>query len=144
MVMKRILFVLLLAWAGLAGCGPPEPTPQPTVAPGDASRGAALFQQTLIGVKNAPGCINCHSLAPGAILVGPALAGVGTRAAMIIKRADYTGQAQDAAAYFRESIVTPNAYVEAGFQPNVMRATYGQDLSPQEVEDLVAYLLTLK
>lgn len=144
MVMKRILFVLLFALAGLAGCGQPEPTPQPTAAPGDASRGATLFQQTLIGVKNAPGCINCHSLTPGAVLVGPALAGVGTRAATIIKRAGYTGMAKQAADYLRESIVTPNAYIEEGFQSNVMRTTYAQDLSPQEVEDLVAYLLTLK
>lgn len=142
--MKRILLVLLLAWVGLAGCGQPEPTPQPTAAPGDAGRGATLFQQTLIGVKNAPGCINCHSLTPGAVLVGPALAGVGTRAATVIKRAGYTGQAKNAPDYLRESIVNPKAYVEEGFQPDAMRATYGQDLSAQEVEDLVAYLLTLK
>jgi predicted small lipoprotein YifL len=76
--MRIILLLVLIALASLAACGestptPPSPVPQqqPPAQPGDASRGQVLFQQPLIGVNNAPGCANCHSLTPGVVLVGP-------------------------------------------------------------------------
>lgn len=147
--MRTILFLVLLSLTSLAACGKSTPTPiptaqQPPLEPGDANRGQALFQQTLIGVNNAPGCTTCHSLAPGVVLVGPSLAGIGSRATAIVARSDYTGQAKNVADYLREAILQPNAYMEPGFQPNIMRGTYGTDLSRQEVEDLVAFLLTLQ
>lgn len=142
--MKISLVPFLLVLLAVAGCGQTSPTPQPTVVLGDAGRGAALFQQTLIGAKNASGCINCHSLTSDVMLVGPSMAGIGTRAETIVKRASYQGQAKNGADFLRESISSPNTYVEAGFQPNLMRTTYASELSPQELEDLVAYLLILK
>ena len=147
--MRTILFLVLLSLTSLAACGKSTPTPTPTVQqppvePGDANRGQTLFQQTLIGVNNAPGCTTCHSLAPGVVLVGPSLAGIGRRATTIVARSGYTGQAKNAADYLHEAILQPNAYVEPGFQPNLMRATYGTDLSGQEVEDLVAFLLAVQ
>lgn len=147
--MRAILFLLLLSFGSLVACGENPPTPTPTVPqspiqPGDASRGQALFQQTLIGASNAPGCTTCHSLAPGVVLVGPSLAGIGSHATTILVRKDYTGQAQNAVDYLREAILQPNVYVEPGFQPNLMRTTYGKELSGQEIEDLVAFLLTLQ
>jgi cytochrome c oxidase subunit 2 len=44
--------------------------------------------------------------------------------------------------FIRESIVDPNAYIEPGFQKNVMPATFGKALSKQELDSLVQYLIS--
>jgi cytochrome c551/c552 len=153
MLYLRAFVALVLCAAWLAACGEADPTPlllpvptldQTAIAAGEAVRGQVLFQQTLIGTQNGAGCTTCHALAPGVVLVGPSLAGIGERAQRITTQADYQGQATTAAAYLREAIINPNVYVVTGFQPNVMRATYAAELTAQEVEDLVAFLLTIK
>ena len=97
----------------------------------------------------APACNACHSVAPGVNMVGPSLAGVSARAAQTIASADYKGTAKDPAAYIRESIQEPSAYVVPGamysangvsFMPN----TYGKDLTPEQLDQLTAYLSSLK
>ena len=45
-------------------------------------------------------------------------------------------------AFIRESIVDPNAYIEPGFQKNVMPQTFGTALSKQELDSLVQYLIS--
>ena len=40
-----------------------------------------------------------------------------------------------------QSIVNPNAQIAPGFQPNVMPSNYGETLTPQQLNQLVAYLL---
>ena len=96
-----------------------------------------------------PGCVACHSLAPGADGAGPSLAGVATRAELLVGAADYSGQAADVEGYLRESIVEPSAHLNVGgmysangmsFMPN----TYGDSLSEEEIDQLVAFLATLK
>ncbi|NLY59807.1 MAG: c-type cytochrome [Gammaproteobacteria bacterium] len=96
-----------------------------------------------------PGCTTCHSLAPGADGAGPSLAGVATRAELLVGAADYTGQASDVEGYLREAITEPSAHLNTGgmysangmsFMPN----TYGDSLSDEEIEQLVAFLATLK
>jgi cytochrome c oxidase subunit 2 len=42
--------------------------------------------------------------------------------------------------YVRQSIVDPNAVVVSGYQPNVMPQTFGQSLSKDELDALVAYV----
>ncbi|HEY63384.1 MAG TPA: cytochrome C, partial [Caldilineae bacterium] len=42
--------------------------------------------------------------------------------------------------YIRESILSPKAFVVEGFQP-LMPQNYGEQLSQQELDDLVAFLL---
>ncbi len=110
----------------------------------DAGRGETLYKQSTIGTASAPGCITCHSLNPGEVLVGPSHAGVATRAADIIKSAEYTGTATTVEEYLRESIVSPDAHLETGFTAGVMYANFGKELSEQEIGDLVAYMATLK
>ena len=63
---------------------------------------------------------------------------------------EYRGRAKDAAGYIRESILDPGAYVVPGAnyrQPDgrsVMPGDFGRTLSPSAVDDLVAFLLTLR
>lgn len=96
-----------------------------------------------------PACNACHSISPGVNMVGPSLAGVSTRAQQIISSPTYTGKAKDVAGYIRESIHDPSAYVVPGssysangvsFMPN----TYGQSMKPEQLDQLTAYLGSLK
>jgi hypothetical protein len=43
--------------------------------------------------------------------------------------------------YIRNSILNPNAFVVEGYQSNVMPQNYGQQLSNQELDDLLEFLL---
>jgi len=115
---------------------------RPAVAPGDATRGARLYE-TLP-------CASCHDISrpwPGGDIC-PNLGNIATEAARIIRQPDYHGHATDAAGYIRESIVDPNAYIVPGpsyRQPDgqsVMPKTFAQTLSPAQLDDLVAFLLT--
>ena len=67
----------------------------------------------------------------------PYTAGTATRAASRVP-------GMSAADYIRESIVKPDAYVVEGFKAGDMYQKWSTDLSPQEIEDLIAYLLTEK
>lgn len=96
-----------------------------------------------------PACNACHSVAPGVSMAGPSLAGVSERAALAIASADYKGKAKDPLAYIRESIQEPSAHVVPGamysangvsFMPN----TYGKSLTPEQLDQLAAYLSSLK
>ncbi|MCA9980486.1 MAG: cytochrome c [Anaerolineales bacterium] len=127
------LFILL----GLMGCNTaPTPTPAP-LEPGDPDRGAALFAQPVIGTSNAVGCITCHSLQENITLVGPSIAGIASRAGETVP-------GQTAEEYLRLAIVEPNAYMVPGYQSGSMYLDYGRELSPQQIEDLIAYMLTLE
>jgi nitric oxide reductase subunit C len=121
--------VLMLMLSLLAGCGG-EPTAG--ARRGDAANGERLFREGA-----APACITCHSLAPGVNFPGPSLARIGRTAGSRVP-------GQSAADYLRESILEPDAHIALGFSADVMAAAYGAQLSEQEVDDLVAYLRTLK
>ena len=136
--MGKYLFVSVLALhLLLAACGGDG-------VQGDPARGEALYEQSNIGPNNAPGCITCHSLEPGEVIVGPSHAGLATRAGETVRDPGYTGEAETAEGYLRESIVSPNAYVEEGFAPNVMYQKFSEDLTDREIADLVAFMMTLK
>lgn len=108
-------------------------------AVGDASNGEQLFQQQTIGSANAPGCITCHSLEPGVTLVGPPQHDVGLRSE---ERAEELGITQEE--YLRQSIVEPNAYIVEGFAEGLMYQNYAEELPAPVIDDLVAYLMTLR
>lgn len=97
----------------------------------------------------APACNACHSTAPGVNMVGPSLSGVVARAEQVIASPEYAGHATTAEEFIRESILTPNAFIEPGpmysangqsFMPN----TYQHDLTSEQIDELVAFLMTLK
>ena len=45
------------------------------------------------------------------------------------------------ALYLYESIINPGAYVVEGYPANVMPANFKDQMTPQEIADIVAYLL---
>jgi cytochrome c553 len=135
-MMKRRLFsLLILALAlSLAACGGGDDTAEPAASNaggGDAARGDELYHQTTIGAASAPGCVTCHSQEEGVTLVGPSHAGLASRSDVD-------------EAFLRQSIMEPDAVVTEGFTAGVMYQNYATDLSDQQIDDLVAYLLTLK
>lgn len=96
-----------------------------------------------------PACFACHSISPGVNLAGPTLAGIGTKAAAAIADPNYKGKAKDAEGYIREAIVAPSAHLVPGptYSANgrsFMPDTFGKDLKPEQIDQLVAYLITLK
>lgn len=133
----------------LGGGTQPEQATQPPAArpmTGDenpAALGERLFRTVV------PACNACHSIAPGMNMAGPTLAGIGTRAAQRIASPDYKGSAKDAAGYIHESIAEPSRYLVPGemysadgtsFMPN----TYVKDLTPEQIDRIVDYLITLR
>lgn len=136
--MKRFLFILLcllLVSLQLVACtGENESSPPEA---GDPALGKDLYSQTVLGPRAAPGCVTCHSLKPGVTLVGPSHAGIAGRAGSMI-------EGLSAEEYLRESIINPDAHVSEGFAPGIMYQRFGEDLTEQEINDLVAFMLTLK
>ncbi len=100
-----------------------------------ADAGRSLYFETTIG-SNA-GCRICHSLDPDVTLVGPTFGGVATRAASRVP--DLTAEE-----YLRQSILDPDAFVVDGFSAGQMIPTYLEILSEEDVDNLVAFLLTLE
>lgn len=117
----RLLLVLALLIA-LAACAA-QPAPADPVA-----RGERLFRAQ---------CLGCHGVEPGAPeALGPNLAGVATRASA-------NPDGLTAAEWLLRETVDPNASIAPGFQSGLMPTTYGQSLSPEQLDDLVAFMLTL-
>ena len=119
-----------------------------TPTPVEPSDNPAALGQTLFRTSP-PGCAACHSIAAGVNLAAPTLSGIATRATQIVQSPDYKGKAKDAAGYIRESIVEPSAHLIPGgmysangvsFMPN----NYDESLKPEQIDQLVAFLLTLR
>jgi nitric oxide reductase subunit C len=119
-----------------------------TVVPDAASGDPIALGEALFG-QSPPACFSCHSTKANVQLVGPSLAGSGTRAMEILKTPGYTGKATVPEEYIRESILQPSAYLvpgetySAGGQ-SIMPAIYQDTLKPEDIDHLVAYLVTLK
>jgi mono/diheme cytochrome c family protein len=95
------------------------PTAPPPPPAGNAQAGKAVFL--------AQGCGSCHTFSPAGSngTVGPDLDDV-------LKGKD--------AAFIHQSIVDPNAVIASGYSAGVMPQTFGQQLSPKQIDDLVAFL----
>lgn len=48
------------------------------------------------------------------------------------------------AAFIRESIVKPNAYISPGYPRGVMPQTFGKSLTKPQIDDLVAFMISGK
>ena len=96
-----------------------------------------------------PVCTACHSLQPGVTLAGPSMAGMAERAAQTLASPEYTGSATDVEGYIRESIVAPSAHLVPGAMfsaegVSFMPTTYTESLTDEQIDQLVAFLGTLK
>lgn len=126
------------------GSEPAPPGARPTAADNDPiALGETVFRTAT------PACIACHSIAPGVDMAGPSLAGISARAQKLLGTPEYTGKATDVAGFIHESIVSPSAYLEPGPMYSAegvsfMPSTYAQTLTPEQIDQLVAYLSTLK
>tara|TARA_B110000014_G_scaffold260730_1_gene251068 strand:+ start:1151 stop:2167 length:1017 start_codon:yes stop_codon:yes gene_type:complete len=94
------------------------------------ARGEQLYQTQ--------GCIGCHSL-DGTIVVGPSWLNLYGRQEQLD---DGTSVIADED-YIRHSILYPGDQIVKGFQ-NLMPANYGEILSENDIEDLIAYIKTIK
>jgi mono/diheme cytochrome c family protein len=105
----------------------PTPTPGAEEAADPVARGFIVY--------NERGCGGCHTIdGISAGIVGPNLTEVGTIAATRVPETS----AED---YLRQSILEPNTFVVEGFQPNLMPQNFDELISPEQLEDLVAFLL---
>lgn len=140
---KNIVFMLVLAvvMIALVACGgggtaDSGDSGSEVAAVGNAANGEDLYSSAVIGPNSAPGCITCHSLDEGVVIVGPSHAGLAARAGTYIAGTS----AED---YLRQSILEPNAHLVEGFGADIMYQNYATDLTEDQINDLVAYMLTL-
>ncbi len=136
LTMLVVILILMLAACG-GGGGDTAESEGGGSSVGDAANGEALYNQVTIGSASAPGCVTCHSLEPDVVLVGPSHAGLASRAGNYV-------EGMSAEEYLRESIVDPDAHIVEGFTPGVMHPTFAEELRASEINDLVAYMLTLQ
>jgi len=153
------IVAFILNWAPNLANVTPEPTQaivavgtditQPLPA-GDAANGQKVVQTM--------GCPACH-ISQGGATLGPNWQaatdnnnqGVGTRAPLRIKAADYKGKATSGDQYIFESIVNPDAYIVPGNAAyvgadgkSIMPHDFATRLSAQNVADVIAYMDTVK
>ncbi len=127
-MIRRTAAVLTIVLA-MAACGGDS-----APVTGIATSGEDLFGRTVLG-ENA-GCVTCHSLKEGVVLVGPSLASIG---------ADAAGRQEgvSAAEYLRISITDPDEFLLDGFDRGRMPPDWTEQLSQPDIDALVEYLLTL-
>ncbi len=107
------------------------PVPLPDYPEALLTLGEILFNT---GTRNAPACSACHRENAGGL--GPSLPGLRQVAASRV--ADL-----DAAAYVRQSILEPGAYALKGYNAEYMPRNYGEVLTDEQVDALVAYVMSL-
>jgi mono/diheme cytochrome c family protein len=109
------------------------PTPPAPVAPGP--EGAVERGQQVFVTSGCGGCHTIQGVSSGQ--VGPDLSKVGQVAAGRVP-------GKSAEEYLLEAVVNPDAFVVEGFSAGIMPQIYSTQLSQQQLDDLVAYLASLK
>jgi len=111
--------------------------PNVAAANGNAANGKKIFNSSMIG--KSPACHICHSLEPGKKIVGPSLAGIASDAAGDAKKAGMSTHDM-----LKQMITDPNAEIAEGFPANVMPQNFKTELKAKQLDDVVAFLMTLK
>lgn len=134
-VLGSIVLVYLGTVAILVGVGTLVPQFQrPKTAQEEAAsqieRGRAVFLDPGVG------CYLCHAIGGGAATRGPDLAGVA-------EKAETRKPGMGTEEYLRESITNPGAFLVPTYAP-IMPTDFAQRLSQEQIDDLLAYMLSLK
>lgn len=105
---------------------------------GDASRGESLYNGLEASELGVPlGCSGCHL--NGA--VGPDTIGTWTRVeTQRLAEAQYDGATGEL--YLVEAIVEPESYIVPGYNGGLMPANYGDQMTAQDIADVIAFLQT--
>lgn len=111
----------------LAACSSLVPPPPPTLSPLEI-RGQRVFDSY---------CSRCHSTNSDTVVVGPSLAGIATRGGQRMKD-------MDAEMYIRNSILDPSGYIVEGYPEGAMPSALKDDLAKEDLEAVIAYLMTLE
>lgn len=133
--LKTRLFQMVLGCLLLGvmiGCttNPPSVMPYADVPlEGDIARGEVIFHQES-GIM--PSCVSCHD---GESPASPDLTGYGAVAGERV-------EGENAHEYTFYSIAEPGRYILEGYG-NAMYNQYDENYTPQEMADLIAYLLSL-
>jgi cytochrome c1 len=95
-------------------------------AAGNGAQGKSVFVSS--------GCGACHTFKPAgtSATIGPDL---DTKPALDAKKDNL-----QLAAFLRESIVSPNAYISSGYPKGVMPQNFGTTLTKTQLADLVAFI----
>jgi cytochrome c551/c552 len=96
---------------------------------GNAAAGKAVFASN--------GCASCHTFKPAGATgtIGPNLDSAPASDA----KADGN---MALAAFVKESIVNPDAYIAKGYTKGIMPSTFGQSLSKSDLQNLVAFIVS--
>jgi cytochrome c551/c552 len=94
---------------------------------GNAAAGKTVFASN--------GCASCHTFKPAGAsgTIGPDL----DTAPASDAKADHN---MALAAFIKESIVQPDAYIAKGYSKGIMPSTFGQSLSKSDLQNLVAFI----
>jgi mono/diheme cytochrome c family protein len=133
---RFIPLVLVIVMLVVAGCSPASVNEEPLrfedLPTGDAVRGEQLFSQS---INRAPTCSSCHMVEGAGNAATPSLAGYGAIAGERVA-------GQSAEEYSFWSIVDVGRYVVPRYA-NVMYHDYGNRMTPQDIADVIAYMLEL-
>jgi cytochrome c551/c552 len=148
-VKKRFLLVLMCLSFAIAACNaapvstevatemPTEeatPTVEATREDTPINRGELLFRESRGGFA----CATCHYTTTSRLL-GPGLADIAERFATY-------GLEMTVEDYVKVSIISPVAFLAPAdpvYPPNLMPTNYGELLTEDEINDLIAYILSL-
>ena len=126
---QRMSPVILMLCLLLVACSNSEETvaaATPTLTPITA-QGKQLFSQH---------CASCHAIEPDTVIVGPSLFAIAER----VTDRDPEMTAQQ---YVERSILQPGAFLVPGYD-DLMPSNFGKRLDGQELDAIVAYVLSLE
>ena len=137
---RVVLFVGMLVMLMLTACndsreaGAQKPSLPEPESIGNPTAGQEIFTSWH---GEAPACSSCHTVDGSPSPVGPSLQHIASRAGMQV-------EGLDAVAYLRQSIVDPEAYRAESATGAQMYQRFDEALTKKEINDLIAYLLTLE